>query len=447
MLGIGITSHNRPELLKTTLNYVKKNTPGAKIVIVDDASTVPVKDATYRFETNVGIARAKNKCIELLQDCDHIFLLDDDCYPVKPSWWKPYVESPEPHLMYIFENPVNKVLGDCKLIYESSKLKAYSHARGCMLYLDMSILKHVGGMDENYNKWGYEHGDWSNRIHNLGYTSFRYADIPDSNKLIFSGDEQGTVKTSVDYQHRNSYLRMLRSRYQQSFTSEMVYPIAPRDIVLTCYYTGKPDPQRNSQWQADYSKVTTLRDSLLKLNLKMVLLHDCFDEDDPSIEMVRVETSENPYFQRWLDYYQYLRDHDVDRVFCVDATDVDFIKNPFEYIEPGYVYSGDEPGTLKNNWLLANHKNYFLQHFMQQNYRTPLLNAGVVGGSKKDIMSLAHKISRLYFDNNKNLGVGDMPAYNYIMRTYFNDRIKHGRDITTVFKAYEQQPKSYIRHK
>lgn len=61
-------------------------------------------EATYRFEENVGIARHKNKCLELLADagCEHLFLFDDDAYPLVEDWWRPYVDSPEPHLMRIF---------------------------------------------------------------------------------------------------------------------------------------------------------------------------------------------------------------------------------------------------------------------------------------------------------------------------------------------------------
>src|SRR5690606_11244947 len=78
-IGIGITTRNRPEALKTTLENVRKHfPPGARLVVVDDASEKPVPEADFRFPRNVGIARAKNKCLKMLQDCEHLFLLDDD---------------------------------------------------------------------------------------------------------------------------------------------------------------------------------------------------------------------------------------------------------------------------------------------------------------------------------------------------------------------------------
>ena len=84
-IGIGITTHNRKDVFEKTFEEIKKYAPaGAEIVVVDDASTAPVAGATYRFSENVGIARAKNKCMELLYNagCDHFFLFDDDTYPV-----------------------------------------------------------------------------------------------------------------------------------------------------------------------------------------------------------------------------------------------------------------------------------------------------------------------------------------------------------------------------
>src|SRR5690606_10124331 len=85
-IGVGITTHNRPEIFAKTLAEMRKHLPpGAKLVVVDDASKEPVAEADYRFEENAGIARAKNKCLELLDGCEHIFLFDDDCYPRCPA--------------------------------------------------------------------------------------------------------------------------------------------------------------------------------------------------------------------------------------------------------------------------------------------------------------------------------------------------------------------------
>jgi hypothetical protein len=86
-IGVGITTRNRNDVLATTRQRIEAHTLGAHIVVVVDASAKPVDGANYRFDENVGIARAKNKCLELLDaaGCKHLFLFDDDTYPSRTA--------------------------------------------------------------------------------------------------------------------------------------------------------------------------------------------------------------------------------------------------------------------------------------------------------------------------------------------------------------------------
>lgn len=220
-IGIGISTHNRYGIFKTTYKNIKKFAPlGAKIVVVDDASDVPVKEATFRFDKNQGIAKTKNKLLELLDDCKHVFLFDDDTHPVIDNWWKPYVESPEPHLMYIFEHFKSRQLGDTKVIFEDIEHKAYTHPRGCMLYIDSSILPVVGGFDEEYARWGFEHVDYSNRIYNNRLTSFRFQDVQGSEHFFYSADEHEAVSSTVTGVERSRYLESMRPKFKASYKSD-----------------------------------------------------------------------------------------------------------------------------------------------------------------------------------------------------------------------------------
>lgn len=216
-IGIGITEHNRPDVFGHTLMEIKRFMPSnAKLIIVDDASDIPVIDATFRFEVNVGIARAKNKCLELLEDCDHIFLFDSDTYPISANWWVPYCENPEPHLMYIFQDfPTGHKLRDTEILYRDSKIVAYSHPRGCMLYYKRECLERIGGMVADFGRWGYEHGQLSDRIHNAGLTLFRYADVPGSDKLFYSGDEHRSVTSTVNGLERRKWITRNQKIYEQ----------------------------------------------------------------------------------------------------------------------------------------------------------------------------------------------------------------------------------------
>jgi glycosyltransferase involved in cell wall biosynthesis len=216
-IGIGVTTRNRPELFhKAIAHIVRLAPPDARIEIVDDASAVAV-DSTFRFEHNVGIARAKNKCLSLLDDCDHIFLFDDDIYPVHVDWWKPYVESPEPHLMYIFaEFAVAPKHNNTQIEYGDEGIVSYSKPCGCMLYVHHRCLEVVGGMDERYGLWGYEHADFSNRVHSAGLTTYRFADIPGSGKLFHSADEHREVASAVSNRIRYEHIQRNKPFYEAS---------------------------------------------------------------------------------------------------------------------------------------------------------------------------------------------------------------------------------------
>jgi hypothetical protein len=75
-------------------------------------------------------------------------------------------------------------MGDVTVVYDDGQHVAYSGPRGVMLSAHRSVLDVAGGMDPAFGKWGYEHGDWSNRIHAFGLTTWRFADVAGSDQLI-----------------------------------------------------------------------------------------------------------------------------------------------------------------------------------------------------------------------------------------------------------------------
>lgn len=459
MIGIGLTTHNRREVFNKTLTEIKKFMPnGAKLVIVDDASDELFKGATFRFDKNVGISTAKNKCLELLDDCDDIFLFDDDCYPISKDWYRPYIESGEPHLSYIFIRFINgREVGDSHLLYSGSKINAYTHPRGCMLYLKHECLDAVGGMETGYDKWGFEHVDLSNRIFNAGLTSFRYMDVKDSSKLIYSLDEQMEVASTVDTTTRRKYLNDKRQLFNASFNTDKYCEYKSikhensfkNNVVLTCYFAGDKDPQRDIEWEADFTKIQPLINSLK--GQKLVVLHNCFDDKlkvPRNVELVKVHTVTTPYIQRWISYYEYLRNNPCDAVWMIDSTDVEMINNPFTNMDEKLVYIGDEQSKVMIPWMLNNHKPQFLQQFFRQYKDKQLLNCGLLGGSYNNMTNFLNKLVKTFCDEKGDIGTFDMGIVNYTAYTHFNSSLSHGSHVNTVFKAYDNENKTaWWRHK
>lgn len=211
-IGIGITTRNRPELLKKALKQWQALAPtGSVIVVVDDASDRTVEKVRggadfYSFDDNVGVACAKNKAIEMLvsHGCGHLFLADDDTWPVASGWWRPYLESPEPHLMY--QPVLLPSHWPIKELTRTEDLVAYDKPRGCLLYVKASaVLPVVGGMSVAFGKHGGEHGNWSDRIHEAGLTRFRYADVATDSPLFHCADEDEAGLSTVDHRENDGW--------------------------------------------------------------------------------------------------------------------------------------------------------------------------------------------------------------------------------------------------
>ena len=198
-IAICLTVHNRNRIFEDSLKYWKAFKPeNATIFVVDDASLTPVT-SDFRFEQNVGIAQAKNKCLELAESFDHTFLADDDVRPKVAGWELPYINSGMNHLCLTFEknSKGRTVSPSIRTKSETDTLTYYTAPNGCMLYLKQACLKVAGGMRPEFGLWGFEHVEYTQRIHKLGLTPEPFMDVKDSINLFDILDWRGAVQSSV----------------------------------------------------------------------------------------------------------------------------------------------------------------------------------------------------------------------------------------------------------
>jgi len=188
MISICITTRNRPESFAIVLERIKQHTNCEyQLVVVDDASDNPYCDATYRFENRSGIPAAKNKCLELAK-YNHIFLFDDDTYPIDDEWYLPYINSGKEHLCFTFLTAFKRKEG----------FKYHTLGNGCMLYVTRKCIDTIGGFDWNYGLGKYEHVDFSRRIHNAGLTESIFMDVDNSKELLYCMDQKKEIERSFD---------------------------------------------------------------------------------------------------------------------------------------------------------------------------------------------------------------------------------------------------------
>ena len=189
MIGVAISTRNRRALFHRTFAKWRRYLPrDSLLVVVDDASDEPLsgeetldRGSVYRLITHehrMGVAMTKNAGIAALMaaGCEHLFLVDDDVCPVSPVWWKPYVDSDQPHLSLQWRSSAPDDPCDGRHFQ-------VEFPRGVMLYVHRSAVDRVGGMDPAYGVWGGEHVEWQARIHDAGLTTWRYADVVSSDQL------------------------------------------------------------------------------------------------------------------------------------------------------------------------------------------------------------------------------------------------------------------------
>lgn len=472
-IGVAITVHNRFAETDECVRRWRALLPaGAVMIVVDDGSDIPYPRADFRFEQSVGIARAKNKCLELLEDLDvrHAFLSDNDFWPIANEWWRPYIQSPEPHLSYqFFDFSGAYKLHDVVELYRDDKHFALSAQRGCMLYYDLhQVLPEVGGFDPIYGRSLYEHTDLADRIHAAGLTTWRYADVVNSHKFWHSLDEHQQVKRTISTDELNELnkrnQKIFDKRHGQHYKAFVPYreePLGSSNVLITTLLTSNVDPQRGVKWKASSEAIAPWLESVERGGWNGIVLADELKSKDLrgySAKVVQVPASNmNVYYQRWLHIYQYLREHsEVQWVWCTDGSDVEILRDPFEKMVCGKLYVGVENGRVGSNWMKQNHPSTTLQRFIVQNESKPLLNAGVVGGDRWMVMDFAQQIVTLYNDVksarfwNKETSredIGDMAAFNKVAYESFGSNLIYGPEVTTEFGKHEDNGKAKFQHK
>jgi hypothetical protein len=219
-IGIGITTHNRSHIISKTISNIVTNTScgGIKYILVDDNSDnnhrsenekiAKKYNISYHYnKENLGIAKSKNKCLEYIDDCDYIFLFDDDCYPIRDNWWDKFIEASEEtnceHFSLTFDHTSsgrpngNKLLG--KINKNKFIIEEYSNPCGILLFMTKNCIEKIGGFDSNYGLYGKEHVGYSMRCHNLGLTIGNFLSVSNTLEYFYSYDYESKIPSALPW--------------------------------------------------------------------------------------------------------------------------------------------------------------------------------------------------------------------------------------------------------
>ena len=251
----------------------------------------------------------------------------------------------------------------------------------------------------------------------------------------------------------------------------MVSFSASESLILACHITGIYDVNRSDTLaNDDYSLVKQWAESIAHLGLNGVLFHNNFRPEtaekhqNEHITFVRItpDVQFSPNVYRYLVYRDFLRAYSkpIKSLFITDVSDVVVLNNPFVqplFIDnPTALFCGDEPKLLANDWMKA-HATHLRNRMMdyadyEANFKAhTLLNCGIIGGSTAVMQPFIEKlcgIHQSYNYDNTTAYTGDMGAFNYLVRTQFNEPLFHGSPVNTVFKAYQDdRTDCWFRHK
>ena len=250
---------------------------------------------------------------------------------------------------------------------------------------------------------------------------------------------------------------------------ELNFKISPNLIIAT-HITGVYDVNRsNTLADDDFSLVADWANSITQMGLQGVIFHNNFSErtcqlyQSDHIKFVKIEYNNqfNPNIFRYILYAQFLKKyvHQVKNIFFTDVSDVVVLKNPFSYSfftdNPSFIFCGDEPTQLDNEWMQQHAKHlrdqiadYAQYEFDFKNHT--LLNCGIMGGAVTVMYKFINELSAIheqYNAANTTAYTGDMGAFNYLIRTKYNHLVKHGKPVNTIFKGYEMDNACWFKHK
>jgi len=174
-IGLGIITCNREDFFKKCYKSVPNKMIDV-LVAVNDGDKLNgkyPKAHLIEHDSNMSVGISKNDAFKYLleQDCEHIFLIEDDIIIKNPAVFRQYINAANEtglyHLMYGYHGNANKVdyesggTPNPRVIIEYKngiKIALNANCVGAFCYYHKDVLDNIGLMDETYvNAW--EHID------------------------------------------------------------------------------------------------------------------------------------------------------------------------------------------------------------------------------------------------------------------------------------------------
>ena len=224
-IGLGLVTYNKEERLKQSGATVPVEGVDTFVVVNDGTpySEYPAGAEVIVHKRNMCVGVAKNTALRYLmqQDCDHIFLMEDDVLIKRPDVFEAYIHAAEKsgiwHMNYALQGPANRKQTQqgpmnieergklsqvsepnprATINYDGTDISFYPNSVGAFSYFLRGVIKSVGYHDEQFkNAW--EHVEHTYRIIKAGLHPpfWWFADL--ANSADYLGDIPNCIEEST----------------------------------------------------------------------------------------------------------------------------------------------------------------------------------------------------------------------------------------------------------
>ena len=197
------------------------------------------------------------------------------------------------------------------------------------------------------------------------------------------------------------------------------------------------------EWYNSICKISDLK-AVLLLDFIPDGLIEQYGSDNIKFEKCYTNNQLNAIDIRWKIYAQYLEEHpEINAVFFTDISDVVVLKNPFPYLLSDVIYTGDEDHFDKKDinisWEWMMHRWDIIKSdldiisFLDKFGNNKVLNAGLIGGYRGILLPVISKMASFLDRYNVKNTTIDMLALNFVVYTYYADKVVHGAPVNTIF--------------
>lgn len=187
-----------------------------------------VPDAVIRIQTDherVGPAITRNRCLKYLmeQGCEHIFMFDDDCYPLMKGWESYFIDTAHSVGVHFLGLP-NAF--ESKLLSHRGEFAKWDSIVGCFSYQTRKLMEVVGYYNTAYTRYGSEDVGRNWRVQQSGLVAGNDgfpAPLRSANYIFSEDVYQMNPKPNLSHEEKRKFITLNEPTFLKEVHSTQLY--------------------------------------------------------------------------------------------------------------------------------------------------------------------------------------------------------------------------------